>query len=76
MARLNKKTVTAATPEAKDYFLWDDSIPAFAVRVWPSGRKVYVIHYRSGGRLRRYTIGQHGSPWTADVPPENVPILK
>ena len=67
MARLNKKTVTAATPEAKDYFLWDDSIPAFAVRVWPSGRKVYVIHYRSGGRLRRYTIGQHGSPWTADL---------
>jgi integrase len=67
MARLNKKTVTAAAPETKDYFLWDDSIPAFAVRVWPSGRKVYVIHYRSGGRLRRYTIGQHGSPWTADL---------
>ncbi|GAB31889.1 phage DNA recombinase [Acetobacter pasteurianus subsp. pasteurianus LMG 1262 = NBRC 106471] len=67
MAKLSKKIVTAAEPAEKDYFLWDDSIPAFAVRVWPSGRKVYVIHYRSGGRMRRYTIGQHGNPWTADL---------
>ncbi|NHN89454.1 site-specific integrase [Acetobacter conturbans] len=67
MAKIGKKTVSAAAPAAKDYFLWDDNIPAFAVRVWPSGRKVYVIHYRSGGRMRRYTIGQHGSPWTADL---------
>ncbi|MEW9298491.1 integrase arm-type DNA-binding domain-containing protein [Acetobacter oryzifermentans] len=67
MAKLSKKIVAAAEPAERDYFLWDDSIPAFAVRVWPSGRKVYVIHYRSGGRMRRYTIGQHGSPWTADL---------
>ncbi|WP_342627086.1 tyrosine-type recombinase/integrase [Nguyenibacter vanlangensis] len=67
MPKITKRAITAAEPAAKDYFLWDDSIPAFAVRVWPSGRKVYVIHYRSGGRMRRYTIGQHGSPWTADL---------
>lgn len=67
MPKLTKKIVAAADPTTKDYFLWDDGIPAFAIRVWPSGRKVYVIHYRSGGRMRRYTIGQHGSPWTADL---------
>ncbi|WP_231873738.1 Arm DNA-binding domain-containing protein [Acetobacter tropicalis] len=62
MAKLSKKIVTAAERAEKDYFLWDDRIPAFAVRVWPSSRKVYVFHYRAGGRMRRYTIGQHGSP--------------
>jgi len=67
MAKLTKKIVDATEPAEADYFLWDDNLPAFATRVWPSGRKVYVIHYRSGGRMRRYTIGQHGSPWTADM---------
>ncbi|MFT9089924.1 MAG: tyrosine-type recombinase/integrase [Gluconacetobacter sp.] len=67
MPKITKRAVTAADPAAKDYFVWDDNIPAFGVRVWPSGRKVYVIHYRAGGRMRRYTIGQHGSPWTADL---------
>jgi integrase len=33
--------------------------------VWPSGKKVYVVHYRAGGRLRRYKIGVHG-PVTAE----------
>lgn len=33
MAKLSKKIVTAAERAEKDYFLWDDSIPAFAVRV-------------------------------------------
>lgn len=66
MTHINKRIVTAAAKMATEYFIWDDMIPAFGLRVWPSGRKVYVIHYRSGGRMRRYTIGQHGSPWTAD----------
>jgi integrase len=66
MARISKRVVMAAQPAEKDYFVWDDAVPAFAIRVWPSGRKVYVLHYRVGGRMRRYTIGQHG-PWTADA---------
>lgn len=66
MARISKRVVMAAQPAEKDYFVWDDAVPAFAIRVWPSGRKVYVLHYRTGGRMRRYTIGQHG-PWTADA---------
>ncbi|GAN55721.1 site-specific integrase [Tanticharoenia sakaeratensis] len=66
MARISKRVVMAAQPTEKDYFVWDDAVPAFAIRVWPSGRKVYVLHYRAGGRMRRYTIGQHG-PWTADA---------
>ncbi len=66
MARISKRIVDAAAPTDKDYFIWDDSLPAFAVRVWPSGRKVYVVHYRANGRLRRYTLGTHGSSMTAE----------
>ena len=33
----------------------------FGVRVWPSGRRVYILKYRTAeDRQRKVTIGQHG----------------
>lgn len=50
--------------------LWDDEVQGFGVRLRAGGTKTYLVHYRvRGGRnapLRKYTIGRHGSPWTAD----------
>ncbi|AHE52805.1 hypothetical protein NX02_05330 [Sphingomonas sanxanigenens DSM 19645 = NX02] len=39
----------------------------FGLKVTETGAKSYIYQYRIGGRgspTRRYTIGQHGSPWT------------
>ncbi len=61
MPKLNKRTVDALRPSEKDYFAWDDELHGFGLRVWPSGRKVYLIQYRdSGGRTRRKGLGRHG----------------
>jgi len=61
MARINKRTVDSLKPDEKDYFLWDDELKGFGVRVWPKGRKVYMIQYRdSSKRTRRKIIGKHG----------------
>lgn len=67
MPTLSKRTVDAAQPQARDYFIWDDSLEGFGLRVFPSGRKTYVVQYRNkNGRSRRVAIGKHGSPWTPE----------
>lgn len=65
MPRLTKQVVDAATPTEKDFFIWDEKLSGFGLRVFNSGRKSYLIQYRSGGRTRRFTIGAHGT-LTAD----------
>jgi len=63
MARLNKRTVDAAKVTGKEYFIWDDELPGFGLRVLASGRKTYVVQYKIGGRggeTRRKSLGLHG----------------
>ena len=66
MAKLTKRTVEGLAPAGKDYFLWDSEVAGFGVRVMASGKKSYLIQYRSGGRTRRVTLGRHGTV-TADA---------
>jgi len=66
-ARGTKRVVDAAAPTGRDQFVWDTDVKGFGLKVTPIGRKVYLLQTRVGGRLRRYTIGTHGSPWTPDA---------
>jgi len=45
---------------------WDAEIRGFGVRCQRRDR-VYIVKYRAGGRQRWFTIGKHGSPWTAEL---------
>jgi len=60
MTRLTKRTVDAAKPSGRDYFLWDEDMPGFGLRVFDSGKKSYLVQYRKDGRTRRVSIGLHG----------------
>src|SRR3546814_18031130 len=66
--RISKETAGRLQTSSAAAFLWDDELKGFGVRVTSSGSKTYVFQYRMGGReatTQRYTIGRHGSPWTA-----------
>ncbi len=65
-AKITKRAVDAARPNNRDTFLWDTELAGFGLKVTPSDNRIYVLQYRIGGRLRRYTIGKHGSPWTPE----------
>jgi len=41
------------------YDAFDSKVPGFAVRVFPSGAKSFVLLYRQQGRLRRLTLGRY-----------------
>jgi integrase len=66
VTKLTKRVVDSAEAQGKDYVIWDDELPGFGLRVFKSGKRSYLIQYRSAGRSRRYTIGVHGV-WTPEV---------
>jgi hypothetical protein len=35
-------------PKRKDYFIWDDDLPGFGLRVFASGKRSYLVQYRAG----------------------------
>jgi integrase len=65
MPKLTKRVVESAGIKAAEYFLWCDELPGFGVRIYPSGRRGYLVQYRAEGRTRRAKIGLHG-PVTAE----------
>ena len=58
--RITKRTVDALAVEGKDAVFWDHDLPGFGVRVYASGRKMYVVQSRARGGPKRVTIGRHG----------------
>ena len=39
---------------------WDAALPGFGVRIYPNGRKAFVLSYRALGRKRLMTLGTYG----------------
>ena len=63
--KLTKRTVDALKPSDMDTVYWERELTGFGVRVRKSGRKNYVVQTRVGGKLRWFTVGQHG-PFTPE----------
>ena len=58
--KLTKHVVDRLAVDGKDTVFWDRDLPGFGIRVYPSGRKVYVVQSRAEGKSRRVTVGRHG----------------
>lgn len=57
--RLTKTTVSALQSGPSEYVAWDDTLPGFGVRVHTTGRKVYMVRYRTeAGTQRKMNVGR------------------
>ena len=57
---LSGREVDSLSVSGKDRIFWDRELAGFGVRVYPSGRKVYVVQSRARGGPKRVTLGTHG----------------
>jgi hypothetical protein len=58
MPKLTKRVVDAAEVRASDYYVWDSELRGFGLRIRASGRRTYVLQYRThAGRERRLLLG-------------------
>lgn len=53
-------TLAYAGDGANRCVYWDDALANFGVRVYPTGRKTFVLSYRAGGRKRLMALGAFG----------------
>ncbi len=66
--KITKRLIDAAKYEGNGKsqdIRWDDQLPGFGLRVYPTGRKAFVLSYRSSGRKHIMTVGTYG-PITLD----------
>ncbi len=61
MTKLTKRQIETLEPNEKDYFVWDTELSGFGIRVFPTGRKQFVVQYRYGRVSRRMSLGRFGA---------------
>ena len=58
---LSNRVVDRLSVNGKDAIFWDRDLAGFGVRVYPSGKKVFIVQTRAFGRSKRVTLGTHGA---------------
>lgn len=62
--QLTKRLIDSLKPQSSEYFVWDNALAGYGVRVQTTGARSYVVKYRAGsGRAaptRRLTLAKVG----------------
>ncbi len=59
--RISIRQLEALKSNNERYFIWDDSLSGFGVRIEASGRITFLCRYRIGNVRRQYTLGRYGN---------------
>jgi hypothetical protein len=66
--KIGLREIRALPPNTEIFDASPGAVPAFGARRRAGSGVSYFVMFRTGeGRLRRFTIGQHGAPWTPDA---------
>ena len=56
---LSKRVLDRLSVNGKDAIFWDHDLAGFGIRVYPSGKKVFVVQTRAFGRSKRVRLGRY-----------------
>jgi Arm DNA-binding domain len=76
MPNLSKRTIDAARPAEREFFLWCGSTRGFGIRVYPSGKKIFIAQVRVGRTQRRVKIGPFGPLTVEDARRRAVEVIR
>jgi integrase len=62
LSALTKSAIDRAAPKQAPYVMWDSSVVGFGCRIFPSGKRSFVITYRlpGGRRTHQMSLGSYG----------------
>ena len=60
MPKLTKTLVERAEVKNRPYFLFDDTLAGFCVRILSTGKRHYYVQYLKHKKVKRIAIGRHG----------------
>ncbi len=64
--KLTIKAIKAFSYEGGWDVRWDDDVPGFGVRIYPSGKKAFVLSFRQKGKKRLMVLGRFGADFTLE----------
>ncbi|USG61484.1 site-specific integrase [Sneathiella marina] len=64
--KLTKRSIDSFVYAGGTDVRWDETIPGFGVRIYPSGKKAFILRYRAQGRKRLLTLGRFGADLTLE----------
>jgi integrase len=78
MMEINEQRVKAAECPAgrKDALFFDDVLPGFGLRVTQGGKRIFLMQYRVGSKVRRATLGTWGTELTVAKARRKAEVLR
>ena len=64
MAKLTKRAIDGFEYAGGWDVRWDAEVPGFGLRIYPTGKKAFVLSYRAQGRKRLMVLGRYGADLT------------
>ncbi len=59
--KLTQRDINAFTYRGGWDVRWDSAVPGLGLRIYPSGKKAFLVSYRIRGRKRRMALGAYGA---------------
>ena len=56
--KFNKPNIEGLEPQKSKYIVMDDALECFGMRIYPSGKKSFIVRIRQDGKPKFYTVAQ------------------